>query len=555
MISFKYEKIDFTLSDGVKEIRVKRPDGRVDRVSPFKYLPVRFDYDLEGNEMMFRGGEESLRCRYTPDFEGEAEIEILSDTVKSEKLTVLPSPNHGYIGVSKKNKKYFAYSDGAPYFAVGINLCFPTQYTKSDGVEFGLSSTRSYLGLHQYERWFRKCAENGVNLARIWLGHEYFCPDTENTYEFDYMQFSKIDALIELAKKYKIKLKLTLEQFRYFDYDRVADGNSYSDDVFGKFNKRLYDGGDRCESAKEWFTCERWQKAWLAKVSEFSKRYAGETQIFAIELWNEANACSAPNEDILAWNKLMLPRVRELFPNHMVTSSLGSLGSPEEKSVYDEFFSELDFDFVQIHRYLDMGAAYDDCKLRPTSVIRGAFELIKSEKPMIIAETGAVSPCHSGPFRYYANDDRGILFADLVYPAVFMESAGVGNIWHWDERYVEFKNLYHMYRPIADMINDVNFESENFVPLELSDKDVTVFLLRGETVTLGYIRNRDDSWQTTLRDDKETAPVDSFEFEERGARSIVLYRIWDDDRVRASIDNDVVKIRDIDYGTLFRIEK
>lgn len=77
---------------------------------------------------------------------------------------------------------------------------------------------------------------------------------------------------------------MTLEQFRFFDYERVADSASYDDDIFRKFNKRLYDGNVRCESPEEWLTNERWRKAWLFKVKEFAKRYSGDTVIFAVEL-------------------------------------------------------------------------------------------------------------------------------------------------------------------------------------------------------------------------------------------------------------------------------
>ncbi len=554
MISFKFENITFTVAPGVTHINIRRPDGKTDTVYPFRYVPARFDYDIEGNEMMYQNGKETMRCRYTPDFEGDATIEICSSETKTEEFTVLPSPNHGYVGISRKNGRYFACSDGTSFFPIGINLAFPTCYGKSDESEFGLCGDFNYLGLRQYERWFAKCAENGVNVARIWLGHEYFSPDTENTYEYNYMQFSKIDALLALARRYNIKLKLTIEQFRFFDYERKADTDSYSDDVFRKFNKRLSDSGKRCENIHEWLTEKRWQDAWLSKIDELSKRYSGDTGIFAIELWNEMNAVGTDFEDVLEWNRIMLPEVKKLFPKHIVVNSLGSIDCPAVKNFYDRFYPE-NSDFVQIHRYLDIGAEYDECKLRPTTMIKSTFDLIKSEKPVFLAETGAVSRRHSGPFRFYSADDRGILFADFVYTPVFTGCAGTGNIWHWDDRYVEAKNLYHMYRPITELIKSVDFESEDFVPEDLSDKEVNLFLMRGKTVTIGYLRNKDDCWQKVLRDLKEPQPIESLEFTSEGAKSVICYPIWDDDRVKAVFDGDRVKFINIDYGVLFKITK
>lgn len=123
--------------------------------------------------------------------------------------------------------------------------------------------------------------------------------------------------LFELAKKYHIKLKITLEQFRFFDYAKVADSDSYSNDVFRKFNKRLYDGQKRCSNISEWISDSRWQNAWLAKVNEFAKRYSGDTELFAVELWNEMSSLAVNDnyKEMCEWNKQMIPKVKSRSQN------------------------------------------------------------------------------------------------------------------------------------------------------------------------------------------------------------------------------------------------
>ena len=86
MISFKFENITFTVAPGVTHINIRRPDGKTDTVYPFRYVPTRFDYDIEGNEMMYQNGKETMRCRYTPDFEGDATIEICSSETNTLNL-------------------------------------------------------------------------------------------------------------------------------------------------------------------------------------------------------------------------------------------------------------------------------------------------------------------------------------------------------------------------------------------------------------------------------------------------------------------------------------
>ena len=435
MEAVRYERIDFKVCEDVEFLKIIRPDGDEDMVYPFKYQPIKVSYDEEGIETIEPIGREEIHCRYTPDFTGEATIEFHGAKMSTLELNVLPSDSHGYVEIGITDGKYFAYTDRTPFFSVGINTAFPTVYGKSNGTEFGLSKAFKYIGLKQYERWFKKLSENGCNVARVWLGCEYFNPDTEQAYEFDYKQFSKIDKLLELAKKYSINLKLTLEQFRSFDYERVADSASYDDDIFRKFNKRLYDGDERCNSSTEWLTDDRWRKAWLFKVGEFAKRYSADTAIFAIELWNEMN-CVGEFKTITEWNRDILPEVKKLFPKNLVCNSLGSFDSEFAKEIYNSFCWDKS-DFVQIHRYLDQGAPYGDCRENMLDVVKGAFEKMTSDKPVFLAETGAVNNCHSGPFKFYVNDDRGILFADSVYTPVFLKSAGTGIIWHWDERYVE----------------------------------------------------------------------------------------------------------------------
>ena len=546
----KYERLDFIVGENVEFVRIIRPDGKTDNVYPFQYQPIEISYNEEGMEFVKPVGVTEKHCRYTPDFIGEASIEFHGEDTSNTVLTVLPSKEHGYVEVGKTDAKYFAYSDGTPFFSVGINTAFPSLYAKSDGIEFGVSGSSCYLGLKQYERWFKKLSESGANVARVWLGHEYFNPDTEHTYELNYTQFSKIDMLVELARKYSIKLKLTFEQFRFFNYERIADSTSYEDDVFRKFNKRLYDGDVRCNSTKEWLSDDRWKKAWLFKIGEFAKRYSGDTVIFAVELWNEMNAACAM-DTLVEWNSDALPKVKELFPKHLVCNSLGSLDCESSKNSYNSFCWDKS-DFVQIHRYLDQGAAYEDCRENAIDVVKGAFEKISSNKPVFLAETGAVNNCHSGPFRFYVNDDRGIIFADMVYTPVFLKSAGTGNLWHWDERYVESKNLYHMFRPIKELVSNIDFEKEDFVSVDLSDEFVSLLLLKGKTVALGYIRNKSDNWKNTLRDLKSAKLIEYFEFR-FDASDIQCIKVWNDDNTEAKLHDGKVCFKNINYGTLFRL--
>ncbi len=349
-----------------------------------------------------------------------------------------------------------------------------------------------------------------------------------------------------MQKKYGIKLKLTIEQFRYFTYDKEDNSN-----IFRYFNKRLYCKGEKCSDIIEWLTEDKWKDAWFNKMQEFSKRYSGDTEIFAIELWNEMSYLG--KDEVIEWNKDMIPKVKKLFPENMVTNSLGSLDTKAALNMYNEFCWDL-CDFKQMHRYLDQGADYIDSTTNPIDVIQGGIKLIKDNlKPFFVAETGAVNNCHSGEFKYYSCDDRGMIFVDCVYTPVFLGCSGCGNIWHWDERYVESKNLYKYFKPLKHLLDGVDFQNEDFNMLDFSDENVYLFVLHGKNTSLGFIRNKKDSWQTVLRDLETPQPVKR-KIIDLKCRNLTVYPIWEEDTTNVKIKGEKIEISNINYGTIFKID-
>ncbi len=527
----------------------------VEALYPFLYQPIRTEYDSEGIEHISNDGEPYSCVRFTPRECGEYKLRFFAGEriIAEDTFTVTESACHGYIRVSEKDKRYFEYSDGSPFTLIGMNMSFPGTYEVTSGYEFSGSGSFAYVGLRQYERWFKQASENGINMVRLWIGHPYFSPDTENVYSLDLQKFSVIDEAVKLAKKYGLTLKLTIENFRYFNYDRAADTNSYSDDIFRKFNKKIYADGKRCESMEEWITDPKYADAWLYKVKELAKRYSGDTAVFAVELWNEMNAIDCPYEKTVEWNKKYLPEVSKLFPHNMVINSLGSFDSDEVLKLYNGFCWDKGA-FKQVHRYLDLGAPYKVCHQNPIEFSEDAYKKLGNpDMPIIFAETGAVNNCHSGPFKFYMNDHDGLIFADCVYTPFFAGFAGCGHIWHWDERYVEAKNLYRMYKPFAELVKGIDTAAEAFEAQSLSNEEAYVLVLKGRTCVLGYIRNRAADWKNILRDLSTPKIIDKLTLSFESIKSIKLYNIWEEN-IEVNKGDSTAEFKNICKGCMFKIE-
>lgn len=533
------------------------PSGKMCVSEFFLYQPAEFIYDRHGYEKTVKTGEPYYAARFTPEEVGTYKFEIKKDgeTVFCGEFECLPSDNNGFVEVSKKDCRYFAYSDGKTYCPVGINMCYPTEYAASSGSEFGTTGGKDFIGLNQYRVWLDDLAKAGGNFARIWLGKEYFSPDcADDCRDLKYEQFTKLDKLVEMARERGIKLKLTFEHFRKV----LTPEKEGATGIAAIFDKTFCMGGEYCPDFETWLTDEKWQAPWRNKIDEFLKRYGGDTTIFAFELWNEMNCVEAPTETMLAWTDKMCSYIRGKVPN-MAVNSVGSYDNAQWASFYKMFESDK-LSFSQIHRYLDQGAQLEECYTDIPLMAKAGFDRMwKKKNPVLLAETGAVNDVHVGPFRYYDSDYDGIIFADVTYPAFFCESAGCGQIWHWDARYVSGKNLYKMYKPFADMVRDEQLDDEDFKFVNLSNKMAYILLLVGKTKIFGLVRNTDHNWENVLRDLKKVSPrlplaIDSTDFY---IDDFVLqtYPIWEDDTTEIIIKNRRIEINNLKYGMMFKLKK
>lgn len=305
----------------------------------------------------------------------------------------------------------------------------------------------------------------------------------------------------------------------------------------------------------EWLTDERWRELWLDKVEAYLARYAGDPVVMAWELWNEMDCVEGSWDLVREWTRHMLARIKQAAPQHLVVQSLGSFDDVKKQKVQDDLRDMPEMDFQQVHRYLDQGAPWAICHDDVTAFSVQAVQAARREdKPILLAETGAVNDRHTGLFRYSRMDNRGIIFHDVTFPAFFAGSAATGQCWFWDS-YVDVKNLWHQLAPFASMLEGVEADREQFKALDYSNDQAWCLVLLGSSHALIWARNRQDNWDKVLRDWQDPRFINTISIPIKG--QVVWWgSAWEEDNraVRVNANADNLTIQNLHYGVFIRMK-
>ncbi len=394
-----------------------------------------------------------------------------------------------FVRVSVRDSRYFELSNGRPYIPIGLNMIAPDR-------AFGPGETN---GLRRMDDWFTKLAADGGNFGRVWLSSDFWDVEHEHSGQYDEAKARRIDALLELARQHGIRLKLTLEHFREMDESPRQ----------GWANKPLHHvaHGGTATNMADFFSGPASRERFKAKLDWFAARYGSDPIVFGWELWNEINAVRGG--EYLTWTEAMLPELHHRFPENLAMQSLGSFDGDYARSAYQRLTQMPGNDVAQVHRYLDLGARYSVCHEAVDVLAADAVRTLLSwnpQRPVLLAESGAVEPGHSGPSKLYAKDKDGIILHDILFAPFFAGAAGPGHCWHWGE-YVDRNNLWHHFARFAEVVRQVDVAEEHFLPMQTETPRLRIYVLKGQTTTLIWCRDRNNTWRTELEEGQAPAPV------------------------------------------------
>lgn len=444
-----------------------------------------------------------------------------------------------YVRVSPRDHRYLELSDGSPYIPIGPNLIAPPRANAGEDEALG--------GL---EEWLSKLATNHGNYIRVWLSSPFWEVEHRRSGEYDGDKAKRIDRLLVLCRKYGIRVKFTMEHFR-----SIGGGSqSWAD----KPMHNTANGGP-AQSIADFFEGAPSREQFRGKIRWYAERFGDQEMVYGWELWNEINAIRGGN--YMDWTAAMLPELHRAFPKNIAMQSLGSFDTARVVETYRRHSTMAGNDLAQVHRYLDLGASLDVCK-GPVDVL--AADAVRTllaygpKRPVVLAESGAVEPRHSGPFKLYKADREGTLLHDVLFAPFLAGAAGGGQIWHWDS-YVAANDLWWQYGRFAEAIKNIDPREENFEPLMLDHDRLRVYALKGRRNTLIWARDSRNSWVNELQNGEKPERLRGMKVDlrrsltGRGAKSASVYDPWVGKWSKAGMKGDQITLPEFSRSIVVRV--
>jgi len=447
-----------------------------------------------------------------------------------------------YVRISKEYSHYYELENGKTWIPIMTNYLTPNDdFNGTDDNEFNI-----------VEDYFRKFSDNGGNAMRIWISASFLEIEDKLEGEYNPVKFARIDRLLALAGKYGIRVKFTLQHIRFISSTSTpSTGWATSKALASAFT-----------DMEEYITTARGRQSYLNRVKAFSDRYKNNKQIYGWELWNEMNAAGWKNDSWYDFTTEVLPKVKALFPNQMVTQTLGSLDSKEAEKSYKMLFAIESNEYISIHRYLDQGnKAYETVKGTVDTLVSSAMNFtLKNvkDKPIVINEIGAVEGNHAGPFKLYKKDRDGVLIHDMIFAPFFCGAAGSGGMWHWDH-YIYPQNLWYHFKRFSKAVENCDPVKEHFQHFFFETNGVRCYGLKGISKTIMWCRDGENNWKTEL-EKNITARSRSFSFNLNELANdkystVVFYDPWKDARVEKTVKKGKINVPYFKRSIVIILEK
>jgi hypothetical protein len=449
------------------------PAGRTVTVNGFLDQP--FTRRLEGGtEIIEPAGEPVWRVRFAPDAIGLWRYQVLAKTPASDAqlaertFHVTPSDSPGFIRVSERNPRGFAYDDGSPFFAVGENM--------------GWGGGR---GSFDYDDWLMELGKAGGNWIRIWMSSWNCALEWSQHAKGDWRsgqyhgvgRYSlgnawKLDTILDTAERHGISVMVC-----FGTYGEFTEGGFFNE---GQWQANPYNAanGGPCEKPDDFWTSEEARKLYQRRLRYIMARYSHRTSIHSWEFWNEARAPAVWVGEMASFMKGTGEfRGNPADPHKHLLST--TYGNPEVWRIPE-------IDFTQSHPY----GKGDISDFAPRAH-SDAREHAVYGKPHLMAEFGID---WRAPDTKYDPAGLGVNLHNAMWASAFSGNAGGAMIWWWDS-YIHPSNLYWRFTPLRRFADTVPWAEGEWKVIETDASRVNVYGLVQDRTAILWVQNPAHHWK------------------------------------------------------------
>jgi hypothetical protein len=427
------------------------PRGRPVTLPAFLYQP--FTRSIEnGNEKLTPAGEPVWKIRFAPEVPGNWTYQVFARDrsglarLPQRAFQVIPSKNPGFIRLSRRNPRAFAFEGEKPFFAVGENMGWAGN-----------------AGTYDYAAWLPALGKAGGNWIRIWMSSwncalEWTTPRegswSRGTYHgvgvYSLENAWKLDAILDMAEQHGVYTMLC-----FGTYGEFTDGGFFNEGQW-KFNPYNAANGGPCARPADFWTNPEAKKLYRRRLRYLLARYGYRTSIHSWEFWNEAN----PPADWVAEMARYVKGTGVYSKNgpadphrHLLTTTYGT----------PAIWKIPEIDITQSHHYGTGNIPDHAPVIRADAMLHAVYG-----KPHLMGEFGID---WRDTDTKYDPEGKGINFHNGMWASAMTGNAGSAMLWWWDNYVHPLSqkpgiNLYARFTPLRRFADTVPWTEGVWKPLE-----------------------------------------------------------------------------------------
>jgi hypothetical protein len=405
----------------------------------------------DGKDFLAPQGPPEWKVRFSPTEAGVYSyyITVAIDGGKEKMSTnrlsfkAVQSRNPGFVRVSVKDNRYFAFDDGRFFYPIGHNI---RSLNDNRYVQMFKMPMPALSGTINFETWLSKMQENGETFFETWMAAWWLALEwkaNSDYYEglgrYNLRNAWKLDWILERAAKRGIYIQLLVINHGAFSTfcDQEWQDNPYNIKNGGFLN-----------SPEEFFTDDRAKQLFKDRLRYIVARWGYSPNILSWEMINEMNLVGASNKfyqtpALANWYREMGDYLAQIDPwQHLITGHYTIL--------YDsDVFKLPQVSYVTTNAYYG-GAGNIVKTLQGIANFNARFN-----KPQFASEFGG--NWNAGPKEMLEADIHNGIWAGYHLPLAATPL-------YWWHNYIEDKDLYFYYRALAKYNEGENRLDEKLYP-------------------------------------------------------------------------------------------